>query len=154
MVWFVLFALPRLVSVDLLLLAQVLISCKYWFALGFNKSAQLLVLEFIRVLGKLKKSSDQRLLTIYTYIILKDCLIWVDYEHIEVLFNPSKISRDRKVENTILRLHPLHTKFQQLWIGPFQIAEKIGPSTYKLWDLQGWEENLPVNGLVLKPYFS
>ena len=25
-----------------------------------------------------------------------------------------------------------HTKFQQLWIGPFQIAEKIGPSTYKL----------------------
>ena len=47
-----------------------------------------------------------------------------------------------------------HTKFQQLWIGPFQIAEKLGPSTYKLQYLQGWEENLPVNGLVLKPYFS
>ena len=30
-----------------------------------------------------------------------------------------------------------HTKFQQLWIGPFRIAEKIGPSTYKLRDLQG-----------------
>ena len=30
-----------------------------------------------------------------------------------------------------------HTKFQQLWIGPFQIAEKLGPSTYKLQDLQG-----------------
>ena len=47
-----------------------------------------------------------------------------------------------------------HTKFKKLWIGPFQIAEKIGPSTYKLRDLQGWEENLPVNGLVLKPSFS
>ena len=47
-----------------------------------------------------------------------------------------------------------HTKFQQLWIGHFQIAEKLGPSTYKLQDLQGWEENLLVNGLVLKPYFS
>ena len=47
-----------------------------------------------------------------------------------------------------------HTKFQQLWVGPFQISTKIGPATYKLQDLQGWEENLPVNGLVLKPYFS
>ena len=55
--------------------------------------------------------------------------------------------------------HPLdekgkHMKFQQLWVGPFQIAAKLGPSTYKLRDLQGWEENLPVNGLVLKHYFS
>ena len=47
-----------------------------------------------------------------------------------------------------------HTKFQQLWVGPFQIAAKLGSSTHKLQDLQGWEENLPVNGLVLKPYFS
>ena len=30
-----------------------------------------------------------------------------------------------------------HTKFQHLWIGPFQIAEKLGPSTYNLHDLQG-----------------
>ena len=43
-----------------------------------------------------------------------------------------------------------HMKFQQLWVGPFQSAA----STYKLQDLHGWEENLPVNGLVLKPYFS
>ena len=47
-----------------------------------------------------------------------------------------------------------HTKFQHLWVGPFQIAEKIGPSTYKLQDLQQREENLPVNGLGLKPYFA
>ena len=47
-----------------------------------------------------------------------------------------------------------HTKFQHLWIGSFQIVENLGPSTYMLQNLQGWEENLPVNGLVLKPYFS
>ena len=47
-----------------------------------------------------------------------------------------------------------HTKFQYLWVHPFQIAEKLSPSTYKLQDLQGWDENLHVNGLVLKPYFT
>ena len=47
-----------------------------------------------------------------------------------------------------------HMKFQQLWVGPFQIAANLGPLTYKLQELQGWEENLPVNVLVLKPYFS
>ena len=47
-----------------------------------------------------------------------------------------------------------HTKFQQLWVGPFQIAAKLGPSTYKLQDLQGQEESLSVNGLILKQYFT
>ena len=47
-----------------------------------------------------------------------------------------------------------NTKFQHLWVGPFHIAEKLGASTYKLQDLQGWEENLPIDGLVLKPYFT
>ena len=47
-----------------------------------------------------------------------------------------------------------HTKFQHLWVGPFQIVEKIHPSTYKLQYLQGREENLHINGLVLKPYFT
>ena len=28
-----------------------------------------------------------------------------------------------------------HTKFQHLWVGPFQIVEKLGPSTYNLQDL-------------------
>ena len=28
-----------------------------------------------------------------------------------------------------------HTKFHKLWIGPFQIAKKLGPSTYKFKDL-------------------
>ena len=50
-----------------------------------------------------------------------------------------------------------HTKFQHLWVGPFHpfhIAKKLGPSTYKLQDLQGWEENLIVNGLFIKPCFT
>ena len=47
-----------------------------------------------------------------------------------------------------------HTKFQHLWVGPFQTAEKLGPLTYKLQDLQGWERNMLVNALVLKPYFT
>ena len=28
-----------------------------------------------------------------------------------------------------------HMNFQQLWVGPFQIAANLGPSTYKLEDL-------------------
>ena len=68
--------------------------------------------------------------------------------------------KDLEVGDLVLKWdHPhdekgKHTKFQQLWVGPFQITAKLGPATYMLQDLQGWEENLPVNGLVLKPYFS
>ena len=69
-------------------------------------------------------------------------------------------NKDLEVGDLVLKWdHPhdekgKHTKFLQLWVGPFQISAKLGPATYKLQDLQGWEENLPVNGLVLKPYFS
>ena len=47
-----------------------------------------------------------------------------------------------------------HTKFQHIWVGPYQIVENLSPSTYKLQDLQGQEESLLVNGLVLKQYFT
>ena len=43
-----------------------------------------------------------------------------------------------------------HTKFQRLWLGPFQIIEKIGPSTFILQDLSGRIDSLPVNGQILK----
>jgi len=46
-----------------------------------------------------------------------------------------------------------HTKFQQMWLGPFQIAEIIGPSTFMLQDLTGKRESLPVIGKILKKYF-
>jgi hypothetical protein len=46
-----------------------------------------------------------------------------------------------------------HTKFQKLWLGPFQIVEVIGPSTFVLQDLTGRRDSLPVNGQILKMYF-
>eukprot|EP00253_Pinus_taeda_P018126 PITA_18126 len=47
-----------------------------------------------------------------------------------------------------------HTKFQRLWLGPFQIIEKIGRSTFLLHDLSGRMDSLPINGKILKKYFS
>jgi hypothetical protein len=47
-----------------------------------------------------------------------------------------------------------HTKFQHIWLGPFQIAKKLGPSTYILQSLNGEVENLLVNGQILKKYFA
>jgi hypothetical protein len=47
-----------------------------------------------------------------------------------------------------------HTKFQKLWLGPYQIYEKIGVGTFRLKSLEGDLEELPVNGQFLKRYFS
>ena len=46
-----------------------------------------------------------------------------------------------------------HTKFQKFWLSTFAIAEKIGPSTFRLQTLEGQFEKFPVNGLILKKYF-
>ena len=46
-----------------------------------------------------------------------------------------------------------HTKFQRMWLGPFQIVEVIGPSTFVLHDLAGRRDYFPVNGQILKLYF-
>jgi hypothetical protein len=43
-----------------------------------------------------------------------------------------------------------HTKFQKLWLGPYQIHQKIGPRNFKLKTLEGDKEELPVNGKMLK----
>eukprot|EP00253_Pinus_taeda_P029494 PITA_29494 len=47
-----------------------------------------------------------------------------------------------------------HTKFRNMWLGPFQICEKIGHSTFMLQDLSGLRDSLPVNGLILKKFFN
>ena len=47
-----------------------------------------------------------------------------------------------------------HSKFQNIWLGPYEIAEKIGDATYKLQSLQGDLENLSINASILKRYFS
>eukprot|EP00253_Pinus_taeda_P030951 PITA_30951 len=46
-----------------------------------------------------------------------------------------------------------HTKFQKMWLGPFQIVEVICPSMFVLQDLAGRKDSLPVNGQILKIYF-
>ena len=46
-----------------------------------------------------------------------------------------------------------HTKFQRMWLGPFQIVEVIGPSTFMLHDLTRKRDSLPVNGQILKKKF-
>ena len=47
-----------------------------------------------------------------------------------------------------------HTKFQKMRLGPFQINEKIGPSTFILQDLSRKRDSLRVNGLILKKFFN
>lgn len=47
-----------------------------------------------------------------------------------------------------------HSKFQKIWLGPSQIIEKIGSSTFILQDLLGKRDSLLVNGLILKKLFS
>jgi hypothetical protein len=47
-----------------------------------------------------------------------------------------------------------NSKFQNLWLGPFQVAEKIGAGTYRLQNLRGEPDALPVNGQALKQYFQ
>ena len=47
-----------------------------------------------------------------------------------------------------------HTKFQSLWLGPYQIAEKFRPRSFLLQTLEGDVDHFPTNGIVLKHYFT
>lgn len=47
-----------------------------------------------------------------------------------------------------------HTKFQHLWLGPYQISQKLGTTTYRLQSIQGDLNPMHVNGRVFKKYFS
>jgi len=46
-----------------------------------------------------------------------------------------------------------HSKFDPLWMGPYQIANILGDSTLRLKYLSGNDLSLPVNGRHLKHYF-
>ena len=69
------------------------------------------------------------------------------------------VSRDLDVGDLVLRWDKehedkgKHTKFQSLWLGPFIITEKLGPSTFRLQTLEGEVDDLPVNGHLIKRYF-
>jgi hypothetical protein len=43
-----------------------------------------------------------------------------------------------------------HSKFQSLWLGPFQVTKKIGVGTYHLKNMRGEPDALPVNDQALK----
>eukprot|EP00253_Pinus_taeda_P025277 PITA_25277 len=69
-------------------------------------------------------------------------------------------SKQFQVGDLVLKWDKAHedkgkqTKFQKMWLGPFQICEKIGHSTFILQDLSGLRDSLPVNGLILKKFFN
>ena len=47
-----------------------------------------------------------------------------------------------------------HTKFQNLWLGPYLIKEKFGLGLFLLQSLGGNVDRFPINGIILKKYFS
>eukprot|EP00253_Pinus_taeda_P034748 PITA_34748 len=72
----------------------------------------------------------------------------------------SSISKQLQVGDLVLKWDKAHedkgkhTKFQNMWLGPFHINEKIGHSTFILQDLSRMRDSLPVNGLILKKFFN
>jgi hypothetical protein len=46
-----------------------------------------------------------------------------------------------------------HSKFQNIWLEPFQVSEKIVVGMYRLQNMRGVPDALPVNGQALKQYF-
>ena len=69
-------------------------------------------------------------------------------------------NRELQVDDLVLRWDKAHedkgehTKFQRLSFGPYVIAEKIGPNTFRLKNLQGQLDTLLVNEHALKRYFQ
>jgi hypothetical protein len=47
-----------------------------------------------------------------------------------------------------------HTKFEELWIGPYVIEKILGFNSYMLQDMKGKRLILAVNGKHLKGFFS
>jgi hypothetical protein len=43
-----------------------------------------------------------------------------------------------------------HSKFQKLWLGPYLVVEKLGLGTYRLQNIEGEVDLLPINGQILK----
>eukprot|EP00253_Pinus_taeda_P001726 PITA_01726 len=103
---------------------------------------QLMRLEELRDKARIKFKNHQ--------MIVK---IWFDHHHLAR-------DNDFQIGELVLKWDKLnepkgkHMKFQHLWLGPFQVVEKIGQGTYRLKTLQGETEKLPVNDQHLKRYFQ
>jgi hypothetical protein len=46
-----------------------------------------------------------------------------------------------------------HGKFEKIWMGPYQISRVAGKNSFWLETLDGYELELPVNGVLLKHYY-
>lgn len=83
-----------------------------------------------------------------------------DYqEKMKATFDRSTKARDLQVGDLILRWDAArqkkgqHGKFDNLWIGPFQVTEVLENNTYQLATTDGEEVGTPVNGRFLKKFF-
>jgi len=47
-----------------------------------------------------------------------------------------------------------HSKFQNLWLGPYQVDKKTGVGTYQLQNIRGDLDSLLVNGQAVKVFLS
>lgn len=72
---------------------------------------------------------------------------------VKASFDSNMISRkDFQIGDLVLKWDKAHkekgkhTKFQRMWLSPFQIIEVIGLSTFMLQVLIGRSDSLPING--------
>ena len=70
-------------------------------------------------------------------------------------FHPDFQVRDLEIKwNKLNEPEGKHTNFQQLWLGPFEILEYFFLGTYISQNMDGEIETLPINGHILKQFFS
>jgi len=75
-------------------------------------------------------------------------------------FDKSTIARDLKKDELVLLWNKakekiyFHTKFEALWIGPYQIEKVIGFNSYLLKDMKGKFQAVFVNRKYRKNFFS
>ena len=79
---------------------------------------------------------------------------------VKIWFNKRAMIKSFRISDLVLLWDKVkekpgsHTKFQCLWVGPYQIAEILGENTFRLSSLLGEFIPLPINGQFLKHYFE
>ena len=85
----------------------------------------------------------------------------IDQQLVKKWFEKHKVG-DKKFEigDLVLKWNKIHepkgkhSKLQNLWLGPFQVVQKIGVGTYWLKNLMGELDALSINVHALKCLFS
>jgi hypothetical protein len=92
----------------------------------------------------------------------KEKLKFIDHQHIvKIWFDKHKAKENNfEVGDLVLKWDRenepkgKHSKFQNLWLRPFQVSKQIGADMYQLKNLRGELDSLLVNDQALKQYFS